>query len=121
MTKTGNVLMPTVAACPDRWSYSFDGKVMNIKEEFDDLPDHARKRTAECAEAMGMKPIIDGDAFLVTKEVEQGDAVKGLISEAVMQGAILGLIPRKLYGDILEELTRPRIMPMVMAKPFLTE
>lgn len=95
MTKRGLTVDINEQICPDRWSYSFDGKHFTAREEFDDIAEDELKELAERwlrVKESGRTAEVVGRTLLVTRESTQELALKTLAIEGVRQASVLGLI-----------------------------
>ena len=106
MTKRNFTVDVSEQICPDRWSYSFDGKQLIAREEFDDIADAELKELAERWMRVQTPPRtvrVEGKTFIVTRESTQAEALMTLAIEGTRQASVLGLVELDTVLAVIEE------------------
>jgi len=118
MTLTKRVLIPisTLVVCPDRFIFSYDGKKVSYKEEYDNLPEGMVDRTTNLASqfAPGAKISREANTLTLEQEAIPEQAIASLLGELLLQAQVHNLICSRTALLVAEEardnLSRPKLI-----------
>lgn len=107
MTKRALTVDINEQICPDRWSYSFDGKYSVAREEFDDITNGELKELAErWSKTKGSLHTskVEGKMLVVTRKATQAEAPSILAIEGVRQASVLELVTLQTVFAVIEDI-----------------
>lgn len=111
MTKRGFTVDISEQICPDRWSYSFDGKQFVAREEFDNVSEDELRELAERwlrVKEPGRTAEVTGNTLRMTRKSNQALALKTLAIEGVKQASILGLVEWETVMTVIADTLTQR-------------